>query len=104
MSRDGSKERPHPPVAVEIAPDRVAAVRFHRSGSLGGFAIENLPSGALLPSAIETNLINPAAVKAAVTSVCSRIGAKNEDAALILPDPVIRVFVQALRRFPPLFR
>jgi type IV pilus assembly protein PilM len=90
----------HPPVAVEIAPERVAAVRFHRSGSLGGFAIENLPAGSLVPSAIETNLANPAAVKAAVASVCSRIGAKDEDAALILPDPVIRVFVQHFDDFP----
>jgi type IV pilus assembly protein PilM len=90
----------HPPVALEIAVDRVAGVRFHRNGSLDGFAVESLPTGALVPSAIETNLINPTAVKTAVYGVCARLGAKEEDAALLLPDPVIRVFVQHFDDFP----
>jgi type IV pilus assembly protein PilM len=90
----------HPPVALEISPERVAGLRFNRSGSLGGFAVDNLPAGALIPSAIETNLVNPAAVKAAVINVCNRLGAKDEDTALILPDPVIRVFVQHFDDFP----
>jgi type IV pilus assembly protein PilM len=90
----------HPPVALEISVDRVAGVRFHRSGKLDGFAIENIAAGSLVPSAIETNLANPAAIKSAVSSVCSRLGAKDEDAALLLPDPVIRVFVQHFDDFP----
>jgi type IV pilus assembly protein PilM len=90
----------HPPVALEIAVDRIAGVRFHRNGTLDGFAIENLPAGALVPSAIETNLVNTTAIKSAVSSVCSRLGAKDEDAALLLPDPVIRVFVQHFDDFP----
>jgi type IV pilus assembly protein PilM len=90
----------HPPVALEISVDRVAGVRFHRNGNLDGFAIETLAPGALVPSAIETNLANPSAVKSAVTSVCTRLGAKDEDTALLLPDPVIRVFVQHFDDFP----
>jgi type IV pilus assembly protein PilM len=89
-----------PPVALEIAVDRVAGVRLHRNGTLDGFAIENLPTGSLVPSAIETNLVNATAIKSAVGSVCSRLGAKDEDAALLLPDPVIRVFVQHFDDFP----
>lgn len=91
---------PHPPLAVEFMPGRVAAARFTRSGSLGGFAAENLPQGAILPSAIETNITNQAAVKSAVTNVCLRLGAKDEYVALLLPDPVIRVFVQHFDDFP----
>jgi type IV pilus assembly protein PilM len=90
----------HPPVALEISVDRVAGVRFHRNGTLDGFAIENIPAGSLVPSAIETNLVNPVAIKSAVSSVCARLGAKDEDAALLLPDPVIRVFVQHFDDFP----
>ncbi len=90
----------HPPIALEISVERVAGVRFHRSGSLDGFAIEAIPAGALVPSAIETNLVNLTAIKAAVGSVCARLGAKEEDAALLLPDPVIRVFVQHFDDFP----
>ena len=91
---------PHPQVAIEISPERVAGARFARTGSLHGFAIENLPAGALVPSAVETNMANAAAVKSAVSSVCTRLGAKDEDVALLLPDPVIRVFVQHFDDFP----
>jgi type IV pilus assembly protein PilM len=91
---------PHPQVALEISPERVAGARFTRTGSLNGFAIENLPAGALVPSAVETNLVNAAAIKSAVSSVCARLGAKEEDVALLLPDPVIRVFVQHFDDFP----
>ena len=53
---------PHPGLVIEIAPERVAAARFTRAGAVDGFAVENLPPAALTPSAIETNLINAAAV------------------------------------------
>jgi len=91
---------PHPPLAIEISADQVAGARFSRTGSIGGYYIEELPKGALVPSAIEPNLINAAAVKAAVRSVCQTLEARAEDAALLVPDPVIRVFVQHFEDFP----
>jgi hypothetical protein len=91
---------PHTAVAVELAPDRVAAARWSRTGSLDGYAVESLPAGALVPSAVEANLVNVAAVKAAVTTVCDRLRSRDEDVALILPDTVIRVFVQHFEEFP----
>jgi type IV pilus assembly protein PilM len=91
---------PHPPLAVEIATDRVAGARLSRTGGLDGFAVETLPPGSVVPSAVETNLINSAAVKNAFESVCSRLRAKNEDIAILIPDPVIRVFVQHFDEFP----
>jgi type IV pilus assembly protein PilM len=91
---------PHPQVAIEIAADRIAAARWTRTGSLDGFAVENLTSGSIVPSAVETNIINVAAVKSVFASVCSRINAKDEGVALLLPDPVIRVFVQHFDDFP----
>jgi type IV pilus assembly protein PilM len=91
---------PHPPLAIEIAPERVAAARWSRTGSLDGFAVEALPMGAIVPSAVETNIVNMAAVKAATASACDRLRGRDEDVALILPDPVIRVFVQHFDEFP----
>ena len=91
---------PHPPLAIEISLDRVAAARWGRTGSLDGFAVEALPVGAIVPSAVEANIINMAAVKSAVASACDRLRARDEDVALILPDPVIRVFVQHFEEFP----
>jgi type IV pilus assembly protein PilM len=87
-------------LAIEISPDRVAAARWSRTGSLDGYAVELLPPGALVPSAVETNVVNAAAVKAAISGVCERLRAKDEDVTLILPDTVIRVFVQHFEEFP----
>jgi len=91
---------PHPPLAIEISPGRVAGVRFGRGGTHVAYDIQALPKGAIVPSAIESNMGNVAAVKAAVASVCRSLGAKEEDAALLVPDPVIRVFVQHFDEFP----
>jgi type IV pilus assembly protein PilM len=91
---------PYASVAIEVAPERVAAARWSRAGSLDGFAVEALPAGALVPSAVEANIVNTAAVKAAVATACERLRARDEDVALILPDTVIRVFVQHFEEFP----
>lgn len=91
---------PHPPLAIEVATDRISGARMSRTGSLDGFAVEPLPPGAVVPSAVETNIVNVVAVKTAFESVCSRLRAKNEDIAILLPDPVIRVFVQHFDEFP----
>jgi type IV pilus assembly protein PilM len=91
---------PHPTVAIEFTPEQVSAARFTRTGGVDGFAVETLPPGALVPSAIETNIHNAIAVKAAVAGVAKTLKLKDEDAALIVPDPVIRVFVQHFDDFP----
>jgi hypothetical protein len=91
---------PYTAVAIEIAADRVAAARWSRTDSLDGYAVESLPFGSLVPSAVEANIVNIAAVKAAVATVCERLRAHDEDVALVLPDTVIRVFVQHFEEFP----
>jgi type IV pilus assembly protein PilM len=91
---------PHPPLAIEISAEQVSGVRFSRSGGVHGFAVEDLPNGAVVPSAIEANVVNPSAVKSALAAICRTLDAKDEDAALLLPDPVIRVFVQHFDDFP----
>lgn len=91
---------PHPPVAMEIGADRVAVARWERSGAPDAFAVELFPPGAVIPSAVETNLVNSGAAKNAVAKACDRLRTKDEDVALILPDPVIRVFVQHFEDFP----
>jgi type IV pilus assembly protein PilM len=91
---------PHPPLAIEIGLNSVAGARWTRTGGVDGYSVEVLPPGALVPSAVETNIVNAAALKAAITAVCSALHAKDESVALILPDPVIRVFVQHFDDFP----
>ena len=91
---------PYAPVAIELAADRVAAARWNHAGSLDAYAVESLPAGALVPSAVEANIVNSALVKAAVAKICERLRCREEDVALILPDTVIRVFVQHFEEFP----
>src|SRR5713226_2474243 len=91
---------PYAPIAIELGPDRVAAARWNHAGSLDAYAVESLPAGALVPSAVEANVVNPALVKAAVAKVCERLRCRDEDVAMILPDAVIRVFVQHFEEFP----
>jgi type IV pilus assembly protein PilM len=91
---------PHPALAVEISQDRIAGARWTRTGGLDSFAIENLPNGAIVPSAVETNIADTISVKGAISGVLSRLRAKDEEIALIVPDPVIRVFVQHFDQFP----
>src|SRR5207249_10707121 len=91
---------PNAALAIEVAADRVAAARWSRTGSLDGYAVESLPPGALVPSAAKINIANSPAVKAAVAAACGRLRARDEDVAMILPDTVIRVFVQHFEEFP----
>jgi type IV pilus assembly protein PilM len=92
---------PHPVVACEIAADYIAAARWSRTGTgLDGYAVEPLASGAILPSPVEANVVDASEVRGAVGRVFSRLRAKNEDVALLLPDSVIRVFVLHFDVFP----
>jgi type IV pilus assembly protein PilM len=91
---------PHPSVAIEISAERIAVARWNHARSLEEFAVENLPPGTIIPSAVETNVVNSAAAKTAVNKACDRVRAHDEEVALIIPDPVIRVFVQHFEDFP----
>jgi type IV pilus assembly protein PilM len=90
---------PHPHLAIEFAPDHVAAARW-KGNSVDEFIVETLPPAALVPSAVEANVINASALKSAMANIASRLRARDHDVALILPDPVIRVFVQHFDEFP----
>jgi len=91
---------PHPPLAIEVAPDRVAGARFTRTGALESFGVADVSKGAIVPSAIEANILNATAAHDAIRSVCQTLATKAEEVALLLPDPVIRVFVQHFEEFP----
>jgi type IV pilus assembly protein PilM len=91
---------PHPLLAIEISPDRVAGARFTRTGAVQAFAVADVPKRAIVASAIEANVLDAGAVSEAVGCVCRDLEVKEEDVAVLLPDPVIRVFVQHFDEFP----
>ncbi len=92
---------PHPLLACEITPSYVAAARWRHGGKdLQSFAVEALPEGAIAPSAVESNVHIPSAVSAALAKAMAHVQAGAEEIALIIPDPVIRVFVLHFDTFP----
>jgi type IV pilus assembly protein PilM len=92
---------PHPSVVVEIAPTHVAAARWGRDlAHLAAYAAEQLPDGAITPSATQTNISDGDAVRNAIRSVMSRVPKQGPDVALLLPDPSIRVFILPFETFP----
>ena len=91
---------PHPLVACEIAPGYVAAARWSRGQGLEAFAVEALPPGAIVPSAVETNIQLVPEVRSVVGRVFARLRAKGQAIALLIPDPVVPVFVLHFDVFP----
>jgi type IV pilus assembly protein PilM len=91
---------PRPPLAIEISAERICAVRFSRAGGVLSFAVEPLSEGMIVPSPVDTNIVDVAGVRSALSRACSQVHATCEYAALLLPDPVIRIFVQQFDEFP----
>ena len=92
---------PHPGLVCELSSTHVAAARWNNSrGSLAVFAREELPEGLIVPSPVETNVANPDALRAAVARLFRQVAARPPAMALLLPDPVVRVFIFPFETFP----
>lgn len=91
---------PRPAVAIEIASNRISAVRVSRTGNVEQFATEPVAAGMIVPSAVNPNIVDSAGVQAAMSRACDRVRVAEEHAAVLLPDPVIRAFVQHFDEFP----
>lgn len=91
---------PRPPISIEISWDKISAVRWSRTGSVEAFSVEALAGGMIVPSAVDTNIADPEGVRAALARACNAVQAKDEHVALLLPDPVVRIFVQHFDEFP----
>ena len=92
---------PHPSLVVEIAADHVAAARWgNRKGHLEAAAVEPLALGSVMPSTIEMNVAQPDAVRASLRRVFNRVPAGSAPVALLLPDPVVRVFILPFDELP----
>lgn len=92
---------PHPSVVVEITSTHVAAAHWSATGRhLESHAIEPLPPGAIMVSPVDTNVVQPDAVRSILRKVLSRVPAHNSPLALLIPDPVVRVFILPFDTLP----
>jgi Tfp pilus assembly PilM family ATPase len=85
---------PPPDAAIEIAPEGVSIGVLGSRGSeatVQGFATAPLAPGAVVPSLTAHNIVDRAAVGAALKAACERVGMRPRRAALIIPDLAARV-------------
>ena len=93
---------PHPHLVCELSVAGVAAARLAGRGrrALESHAFEAVPPGAVVPSPVELNLADPAAVGDVMDRVLARVGGHGTEFALIIPDEVVRVFLLQFEAFP----
>ena len=92
---------PHPGLVCEISPTQVAVARWTSTrGNLADCGVQELPEGAVVPSPIEPNLSKPDAVRSALSSVLRKVSSRGPSVALLVPDPVVRVFILPFETFP----
>ena len=94
---------PPPDAAVEIAPERVSAasmvVRGHAL-AVQAYAVEPLPPNAVVGSLASPNIIDRAAVAAAVRTVLGRLNTRPVRVALIIPDVAAKVSLVRFDQVP----
>jgi type IV pilus assembly protein PilM len=95
-------EPPHPHLVCEVSAAGVAVARLASRGrrALESHAFETVPPGAVVPSPVELNLTDSAAVGNALDRVLARVAAHGTEFALIIPDEVVRVFLLLFDSFP----
>lgn len=88
-------EPEYPLLAIELRARALGVVRLQRQGrrlSLAAAVVQELPEGALQPSLTEPNVLDPAALRAALRAGLERAGASAATrACLVLPDTAGRV-------------
>jgi Tfp pilus assembly PilM family ATPase len=91
-----------PPVAVELAAQRVSAAALETRGgrpTIAAHAAEPLPPGALVPSLTASNVHDRAAVGAAVARVLERVGGGRR-IGLVIPDLAAKVSLVRFEKTP----
>jgi Tfp pilus assembly PilM family ATPase len=94
-----------PDVAVEVAPDRITAVRLavdRKGGKPRLAAVESrpLPDGAVEVALAKPNILEPAALLEALRSIFVKIAPKDHRISLLLPDDVARVSLLGFTALP----
>ncbi len=96
-----TKHLRRPPLACEIAADRVLAGRAADRGRMVEIsAAQELSPGTVVPDLMESNLRDTAPLRDAITSVLSSVGARSHDVIAILPDTTVRVVLLDFETLP----
>jgi Tfp pilus assembly PilM family ATPase len=89
--------------AVEITPEAVSMAAIVDRGSdlvVQGYAIAELPAGAVTPSLTGHNIADKDAVSQALRSAAEQLGSKPRRIALLIPDVTSRVSFVSFEKVP----
>jgi len=82
-----------PPAAVEVAPQGVLAASRPSPGDSLTYAFHALPSGAVVPGAMERNLRMCQSVTDAIRSTLQQVCVDSRAVTVVIPDVTTRVFL-----------
>jgi type IV pilus assembly protein PilM len=90
-----------PPLACEIAADRVLAGRSADAGRMVEMcSAQELAPGMVVPDLIESNLRDGSAIRKAIEGTLGGIGGRSRDVIAILPDTAVRVVLLDFETLP----
>jgi type IV pilus assembly protein PilM len=90
--------------AIEIAPEAVSIAVLGGRGQnavVQGYAVEPMPSGALMPSLTGVNMPDREVVVRALRAACESVGVRPRRVALVVPDLVGKVSLVRFDQTPP---
>jgi type IV pilus assembly protein PilM len=90
---------PRPDLVIEIASGHVAVARWNGS-TLESASAEALSTGSVMASPLEANVTQPDAVRSALRAALNRVPSRGTPFALLIPDPVVRVFILPFDTLP----
>ncbi|MGA2570264.1 MAG: hypothetical protein ABSF23_07060 [Terracidiphilus sp.] len=101
-TKGGAQAGGRPPAAIEITPEGVLAAARPSVRGRGGaaetgqtavYAYVPFAAGALVPGIEEPNLRQPEAVSEAIRSALDQVAPRKRAVTVVLPDPLVRIFV-----------
>jgi type IV pilus assembly protein PilM len=101
MTTGSTKFGARPPLACEIAADRVLAGRSADAGRMVEMcSAQELAPGTVVPDLIEPNLRDGTAIRQAIESALGGVSGRSRDVIAILPDTAVRVVLMDFETLP----
>jgi type IV pilus assembly protein PilM len=101
MTTGSSKYGARPPLACEIAADRVLAGRSADAGrAVEMCSAQELAPGTVIPDLMEPNLRDGTAIRQAIESALGGVSGRSRDVIAILPDTAVRVVLLDFETLP----
>jgi len=101
MKTGATKYGARPPLACEIAADRVLAGRSADAGRMVEMcSAQELAPGTVIPDLMESNLRDGTAIRQAIESALGGVSGRSRDVIAILPDTAVRVVLLDFETLP----